>query len=298
MFSLLNLKQNELLAPYTTYKIGGPADYFVIVKNQEEFINAVTEARKAHIPYFILGTGANILFGDKGFRGLVIKNESNDFHFEGNNLIVESGAVIADLISETVKQGLSGLEHFAGIPSTVGGALWQNLHFLSPDRARTVFIEEILLSAKLLMENNEIIVVDKDFFQFGYDYSILHDKKYLVIEATFALSHKPQEEIEAQVKKNVQWRNEKQPSLEKYPSCGSVFKKIDGVGAGRLIEKVGLKGHKIGGIQSSQQHANFLVNTGNGTASEVLALIKLIQEKVKAEIGYELETEISFVGEF
>lgn len=293
-----NLKHNENLAPYTTYKIGGAADYFVIVKNQEELVSAVIEARKHGTPYFILGTGANILFGDKGFRGLVIKNEANHFTFVGTSLVVESGATIVDLISEASKQGLSGLEHFAGIPSTVGGAIWQNLHFLSPDRTRTIFIEEVFLSAKLLTEDNEVIVVETDFFQFGYDYSILHDKNYVVLEVIFVLTPKPTEEIKKQVQENLKWRNEKQPPLEKYPSCGSVFKKIEGVGAGRLIEKVGLKGYKIGGIQSSEQHANFLVNTGNGTASDVLTLIKLIQEKVKVETGYELETEISLVGEF
>ncbi len=298
MLSIPNLKTGEILAPYTTYKIGGPADYFVVVKNQEELVNAVIEARKNNIPYFILGTGANILFGDKGFRGLVIKNEADNFRFENTDLIAESGVTIADLIMETARQGLSGFEHFAGIPSTVGGAMWQNLHFLSPDRTRTVFIEEILHSAKLLNEDNEIITVSKDFFKFDYDYSILHDQKFVVIEAVFRLEQKPQEEILKQIKDNLEWRNEKQPSVEQYPSCGSVFKKIEGVGAGRLIERVGLKGYKMGGIQSSPQHANFLFNIGEGTAADVIALIKLIQEKVKKETGYELETEISFVGDF
>ena len=298
MLQIPNLKRGEILAPYTTYKIGGPADYFVVATNSSELINAVREARKGKVPYFVLGTGANILFGDKGFRGLVIKNESNNFRFEGNVLTAESGAVISDLIIETTKRDLSGLEHFAGIPSTVGGALWQNLHFLSPDRQRTIFIEEIFSSAKIFTEDSKVVTVDKEFFQFGYDYSILHDQNILVIEATFNLVSDTKENISAQAQKNFEWRNEKQPSLEKYPSCGSVFKKIEGVGAGRLIQQVGLKGHKIGGIQSSEQHANFLVNTGNGTAADVVALIKLIQGKVKEETGYQLETEISFVGEF
>ena len=274
------------------------ADYFVVATTSLELINAVKEARREKIPYFGLGTGANILFGDKGFRGLVINIESNNFRLEKNILTAESGALISDLISETAKQSLSGLEHFAGIPSTVGGALWQNLHFLSPDRQRTIFIEEILANAKLLTENNEVIRVDKNFFQFRYDYSILHDQNLIVIEATFNLIPDTKENIQAQIQKNLEWRNEKQPSLDKYPSCGSVFKKVEGVGAGKLIQQVGLKGYKIGGIQSSEQHANFLVNTGNGTASDVIALIKLIQKNVKEETGYELETEIGLIGEF
>lgn len=292
------IKRNEILAPYTTYNIGGPADHFVTVRTSDELIAAVIEARKNNIPYFILGTGANILFGDKGFRGLVIKNESDAVSFDKNRFTAESGATIAGLIPITAKRSLSGLEHFAGIPSTVGGAIWQNLHFLSPDRKRTVFIEEILETAKVLTEKNEVIVVDKEFFQFGYDYSILHDEKYLVTEATFKLVPSIEQEILAQAQRNLEWRNEKQPQLKDYPSCGSVFKKIEGVGAGRLIEQVGLKGYTIGGIQSSLQHANFLVNTGNGTAADVMALMRLVQETVKRETGHSLETEISFVGEF
>ncbi|MDP2641838.1 MAG: UDP-N-acetylmuramate dehydrogenase [bacterium] len=298
MLGIPNLRKGEILAPYTTYKIGGPADYFAIATNSSELVNAVEEARREGVPYFVLGAGANILFGDKGFRGLVVKNDSKNFHFEGNNLVVESGAIIADLILEAAKRNLSGLEHFAGIPSTVGGALWQNLHFLSPDRQRTVFIEEILDSAKVLTEDGKLITVDKEFFQFGYDYSILHDKNFLVTEAVFSLSYKSEKDILTQVQKNLEWRNEKQPSFEKYPSCGSVFKKVEKVGAGRLIQQAGLKGYKIGGIQSSEQHANFLVNTGNGTAADVVALIKFIQKKVKEETGHQLVTEISFVGEF
>lgn len=298
MLEIPNLKTGELLAPYTTYKIGGIADYFVVVTNQTELMNAVIEARKKNIPYFVLGTGANILFGDKGFRGIVIKNEAKNFRFDGNDLVVESGAIIVDLIHAAANMSLSGLEHFAGIPSTVGGALWQNLHFLSPDRTRTIFIEEIFDTAVLLDENNKSFIAGKEFFRFGYDYSVLHDKNFLVMEARFNLTPKVKEDILKQVKENISWRKEKQPQLEQYPSCGSVFKKIEGVGAGRLIEKVGLKGYTIGGIQSSEQHANFLVNTGKGTASDVITLINLIQQKVEEETGHKLETEISFVGEF
>ncbi len=298
MLPIPGMKSQESLAQYTTYKIGGPADYFGIVHNQDELAQAISIAREHKVPYFILGTGANILFGDKGFRGLVIKNEAGNFIFKDNILTVESGVTIEKLILESAERNLSGLEHFAGIPSTVGGALWQNLHFLSPDRSRTVFIEEIFVSAKVLTENNEIITLDKESFKFGYDHSILHDEKLIVLEAIFELTSMPKEDILKQAQENLSWRNSKQPQLSEYPSCGSVFKKIEGVGAGRLIENVGLKGYSVGGIQSSLQHANFLVNTGNGTAADVVELIKLIQDKVRAETGYELETEIGFVGEF
>lgn len=298
MIDILNLQKDIVLAPYTTYKIGGSADYFVVVESKDELVDAVIEARKNNIPYFILGTGANILIGDKGFRGLIIKNETKNTIIRDSFVMAESGVVIADLIELTKEKELSGLEHYAGIPSTVGGAIWQNLHFLSPDRKSTVFIESIFESAGILDEENNIQKVSKEFFNFGYDYSILHDKKILITEVTLKLTPSSKNEIQNQINENLKWRNEKQPQLIEFPSCGSVFKKIKGVGAGRLIEQVGLKGYQIGGARVSEKHANYLVNTGNAKASDVRNLIKLIQDRVKNDLSYSLEPEISFVGEF
>lgn len=294
----MNIQNNIILAPYTTYQIGGPADNFVVVKTKDQLAEAITYARENNLVYFMLGTGANILFGDKGFRGLVIKNEAENVCFEDNRLISESGATIASLIQKTTNEGLSGFEHFAGIPSTVGGALWQNLHFLSPDRAETVFIESILESALILDESNNVSVVDKGFFEFGYDTSILHSRNIAVLEAVFVLTYKDKTLIQKQIDENLKWRNDKQPSLENFPSCGSVFQKIEGVGAGRLIDQVGLKGFQVGGAQVSEKHANFIVNTGGAKASDVVSIINTIKEKVFKETGYVLKTEISFVGEF
>lgn len=294
----MNIQKNIVLAPYTTYQIGGVADYFVIVNNKQELADAIVYARANNLSYFVLGTGANILFGDKGFRGLVIKNEANDFHISNDVLVAESGATIASLIHHSFEKGLSGLEHFAGIPSTVGGALWQNLHFLSPDRKKTVFIESILESAEIMDESDSVFAVNKDFFEFGYDKSILHTRNIVVLEATFKLEYKDKKIIKKQIEENLKWRNDKQPPVELFPSCGSVFKKIEEVGAGRLIDQVGLKGFKAGGAQVSEKHANFIVNTGGATAKDVISIIQVIKETVLKETGYALETEISFVGEF
>lgn len=298
MLRIKNWRRNVKIAPYTTYKIGGPADYFVVVKTKEELIDAIVDARKNKIPYFVLGAGANILFGDRGFRGLIIKNEANKISISGNFVTAESGATIAELIEITAEKSLSGFEHFAGIPSTVGGAIWQNLHFLSPSRAETVFIGSVLKSAEILDEENKVQKAPKDFFEFGYDTSILHRKNLVVTEATFELEPKEKTLIKKQIEENLKWRKEKQPPLEKFPSCGSVFKKIEGAGAGRLIDKVGLKGYKVGGAQVSEKHANFIVNTGGATARDVRDVIAFVQKKVFAETGHKLETEIAFVGEF
>lgn len=298
MLNIKDLQQNIKIAPYTTYKIGGPADYFVVVKTKADLINAIKEARENSIPFFILGTGANILFGDKGFRGLVIKNEANNIKISDNIVIAESGATIAELIEITRQNNLSGFEHFVGIPSTVGGAIWQNLHFLSPDRSETVYIESLIKSAEFMDISNNINSVDKKFLKFGYDTSILHSGDYVATEVTFKLEKKDKDLIQKQVEENLKWRNEKQPHLEQFPSCGSVFKKIEGFGAGRLIDKAGLKGYKIGGAQISEKHANFIVNLGNATALDVCNLIRLIQNKVFNSTGHNLELEISFIGEF
>lgn len=292
------LEKNKPLAPFTTYKIGGPADLFVEVHTIDELVNAIGEARKNNIPFFLLGCGANILVTDKGFRGLVIRNAANKVTFFDNGKVAaESGATIADLIEQCRDCGLSGFEHFIGIPSTVGGAMWQNLHFLSPDRQRTVFIEEIVQSGHILKAEGNPSRVTADYFQFGYDKSILQVKKDIVLDVAFQLSPRPKEMIQKVMDENMAWRSAKQPQLSEYPSCGSVFKKIKDIGAGRLIEQAGLKGARIGGAEVSKKHANFIVNTGNARASDILQLITQVQEEVKQKQGYILETEITVVGE-
>jgi len=298
MLNLTNLKENVALAPYTTYKIGGKADYFFTAYNKDELVKAINESKNKKVPFFVLGSGANILVGDKGFRGLVIHNKAQNFRFEQNFLLAESGALVSSLINASFEKGLSGLEHFAGIPSTVGGAIRQNLHFLSPDRKNTIFIESVVGDG-LVLEGEIEKRVEKDYFQFGYDNSILHhDKNVFVLEITFNLKNKDPELIKSQITANLDWRNEKQPQLREFPSCGSVFKRIEGIGAGRLIEQCDLKGKQIGGAMISEKHANYIVNTGNATAQDVRELITLVQEKVFKETGFKLESEISFIGEF
>ena len=298
MLNLRDIKSNVSLAPYTTYKIGGKADYFFTARNKTDLIFAIKEAKTRQISIFILGTGANILVGDKGFRGLVIHNKTENIKFDINFLIAESGAVVSDLIDACVEKGLSGLEHFAGIPSSVGGAIRQNLHFLSPDRRSTIFIESVVKEG-LVLEKGKEMRVGKEYFRFGYDDSILHhDKDVFVLEITFELEKRDRNLIKNQIEENLKWRNEKQPQLWEFPSCGSVFKKIEGIGAGRLIDKCGLKGKQIGGACVSEKHANYIVNMGKATAENVSDLINIVQKTVLEQTGFKLEPEIDFIGEF
>ena len=295
------VRENEPLAPYTTFKIGGPADLFVEAHSADELALAVTTAREHGVPLFLLGLGANILVGDKGFRGVVIRNRAAHVETRGDGrLWAESGTVVWErLIEESVTAGLSGLEHYAGIPSSVGGALWQNLHFLSPDRSRTMFIEEVVESAELLMEDGSRQTVDRDWFAFGYDYSTLHDRpEVIVLAATFALEPLSRETLRQRIEANLQWRGERHPPLDTEPSAGSIFKKIDGVGAGRLADWCGLKGTRIGGAEVTQRHANILINRDGATARDVRHLIGYVQETVEREQGYRLSTEIGMIGDF
>lgn len=297
------LRRNVPLAPYTTFQIGGPADLYYEAPTADALARAIQVARTQGIPYFLLGTGANILIGDGGFRGLVVRNVADRIEVrpEAHRIWTESGAIVyPDVIETAVSAGLSGLEHYVGIPSTVGGALWQNLHFLAPppERERTMFIEEVLLEADLLTEEGERRTVGVDYFEFGYDQSILHHRDDVVLSATFQLAPGDRARMRDIMTANLQWRAERHPPLDTEPSAGSIFKKIEGIGAGRLIDECGLKGTRIGGAEVTHRHANIMINRGGATASDVRALIEHVQEVVARKTGYELEPEIAFIGEF
>jgi len=296
-----SIRENVVLAPYTTMQLGGPADLFVEVTSADALAHALKTVRELDLPYFLLGYGANVVVGDAGFRGVVIRNAAQNIDFRGNQVTAESGAIVyPDLIEASVTRSLSGLEHYVGIPSTVGGALWQNLHFLSPApaRERTMFIEEVLEHADVITEENDLRRVDVDYFEFGYDYSILHRRDDIVLRATFRLTPARESDLRRIMTENLAWRALRHPPLDTEPSVGSIFKKIQGIGAGRLIDECGLKGASFGGIVVTHRHANIMVNQGGGTAADVQALVAYIQKEVAAQTGYHLETEIDFIGEF
>ena len=294
------LRRDVPLAPYTTFRIGGPADLLYDATTADDLANAVETCREVGIPHFILGLGANILVGDRGFRGVVIRNVARAFHFEGARLRAESGAIMQDLILTAVYSGLSGLEHYIGIPSTVGGAVWQNLHFLSPapERERTMFIAEVFESCELLSEEGGRRVAHREEMAFGYDTSILHHRRDVALSVTFALEPGDRDRMNRIMQENLAWRGARHPWLEIHPSAGSIFKKIEGVGAGRLVDQCGLKGHRIGDAQVSYLHANIIINLGSATAADIRRLIAEIQQRVAEQHGQQLETEIGFVGEF
>jgi len=291
------LRVNEPLAPYTTFRIGGPADVLYDATTADDLATAITTARALNIPWFVLGLGANIVVGDRGVRGLVIRNQAKAHRLSADGTLwTESGAVVL----ETVRAGFSGLEHYIGIPSTIGGALWQNLHFLSPapERERTMFISEVFASCEILREEGDRRVVDADYIQFAYDDTVFHHRRDVVLSATFRLEASDSATLHRILQENLSWRGSRHPWLQVHPSAGSIFKKIEGVGAGRLIDQCGLKGFRVGDAQISHIHANILVNLGHATSADVQALIAHAQAAVREKFGYELEPEVGFIGEF
>jgi UDP-N-acetylmuramate dehydrogenase len=299
-----HLRHNEPIGPYTTFRIGGPADLFFEATTADSLANAVLAARDLDVPYFVLGLGANILVGDRGFRGLMIRNAArrHEFREVGDQCLLwtESGAVVKDLIQESVSRGWSGLEHYVGIPSTVGGAIWQNLHFLAPApaRERTMFIAEVFETCEILSEENERRVVDSGYVGFGYDDSVFHHRRDIILAASFRLVRADQAILHRIMQENLSWRGGKHPWLDWHPSAGSIFKKIEGVGAGRLVDQCGLKGFRQGDAQISHIHANIMVNLGRATAADVRQLIEIAQQAVEKQHGVHLEPEIGFIGEF
>lgn len=295
------LSRDEPLAPYTTFRIGGPADLLYNATSADDLANVVTIARELDVPHFVLGMGANILIGDGGFHGLVIRNLADGYEFfDDGRLRAESGAIVWDLIPQAVERGWSGLEHYVGIPSTVGGAVWQNLHFLEPEpeRKRTMFIADVFESCEILSEEGERRTVDADYMQFGYDTSVLHHRRDIALAVTFKLAPGDSAAMHRVMQENLSWRGSRHPWLQFHPSAGSIFKKIEGIGAGRLIDQCGLKGFRHGGAQISYIHANIILNLGDATARDVRELIAIAQRAVEEKFGHRLEPEIGFVGEF
>ena len=295
------LQRDVPLAPFTTFRIGGPADLFYTATSADDLAAAILAARAEGIPYFVLGLGANILIGDRGFRGLVIRNAAAAHAWTGPGILrVESGAIMQDLVLESARLGWSGLEHYIGIPSTIGGAIWQNLHFLSPApaRERTMFIAEVFESCDIVTAEGERRTVDAEYVRFGYDDTIFHHRADYVLAATFRLAPGEPDTMFRIHQENLSWRGARHPWLAVHPSAGSIFRKIEDVGAGRLVDQCGLKGKRVGGAQISHLHANIMINLGGATAADVRALIALAQAAVEEKFGHRLVPEIGFIGEF
>lgn len=288
------LREGEMLNRHTTARIGGPADYFVTVESANELADAVIEARRNTLKFFVLGAGSNILVSDKGFRGLVIQNRARAVTFveRGQTIIVhaESGMSLPALARQCLFRGASGLEWGATVPGTVGGAVFGNAGAHGSDVAANLRV------ATILQGNGEIRDWSRDELRLGYRKSALKNgHKGVVLATEFELRRGDSEEMQAKVDTFISHRKRTQPPGA---SIGSMFKNPPGDHAGRLIEAAGLKGIVVGGAEISAIHANFFINHGSAKAHDVYTLISLAQSKVREKFGVELELEIELVGDW
>jgi UDP-N-acetylmuramate dehydrogenase len=295
----IGLRHEVPLAPRTTFGIGGPARFYLDAGSTAELAAAVAWARERELPVFVLGRGANLLVGDHGFAGLVVRaaGTGNVQLLEGGRLRAGGGVHVDRLIDVALDHGLAGLEHFAGIPSSLGGALWQNLHFLSPDRRRTVFIGDVVEEATVLGRDGPRRV-SPAYFEFGYDSSSLHESGEIVLDATLRLEPGDRRELRRIRQDNLAWRAQRYPAGAERRSAGCVFRNPRGESAARLIDSAGLKGLRVGGAAVSRRHANFVLNLGGATAADVRRLIETVVARVAQRLDTLLEPEIVLLGRF
>lgn len=282
---------NEPLAKYTTWRIGGPADVLVIPGNQDELSELMRILHEHQILWTQLGRGSNLLVADKGIRGVVVKlGEGFDYaEFVEDRIIAGGAHSVVKLSVMASKRGLSGLEFAGGIPGSVGGAVYMNAGAHGSDTS------QILQSARIVRPDGEIATYSVEDMQYAYRHSILQEQPGIVIEASFQMKVGDRTTITTEMNEHKDRRRRTQPLQQ--PSAGSVFRNPPGDHSARLIESAGLKGYQIGGAQISTQHANFIVNTGQSTATDVLALISHVQQEVFKQFGIQLQPEVYLIGE-
>ena len=287
-----NVYRNEPMRKHTTFRIGGPADFYLCPHSAKEIQKAVAICREEELQYFILGNGSNLLVSDQGYRGVVIQLWKNvsDILVEGWRIRAKAGASLAKIAGEALEEGLTGMEFAAGIPGTLGGAVVMNAGAYGGE------MKDILQEALVMDEQGEIFTLKKEELHLGYRTSIIKEKGYIVLAAALELKPGDRKEIKEKMDELKQRRVEKQP-LD-MPSAGSTFKRPEGYFAGKLIMDAGLRGFSVGGAQISEKHCGFVVNTGKATANDVLTLIREVQKRVRDKFGVELETEVKFLGEF
>jgi UDP-N-acetylmuramate dehydrogenase len=286
--SKLNIRKNVTLAPYTTFNIGGPADYFCELKKSKDIVKAIQWAKKRNLNYFILGNGSNLLISDKGFKGLVIKVLDSKPQLSGLKVTVGTGTSLAKLVQFCLKDSLSGLESLAGIPGTVGGAITGNAG------TKKGSISESLEKVIVFGEDGLIYDLNNKECQFDYRKSRFQNSKEIILKAVFSLKKAPVKIIKENIKEVLATRK----GQPKGKSAGSIFKNLPAQAAGFLIEKAGLRGKQVGRAMVSKKHANWIINLDDAKAKDVLKLINLVKKEVKEKFNIQLEEEIKLVGEF
>ena len=289
-----NIHLNEPMAGCTTFRVGGPADCLVEIREKEDLRELCRYFHLAEIPFFILGNGSNLLVSDRGFRGVILRIASglNTVKIQGNRIVAQAGATMAQVARVALENGLTGLEFASGIPGTVGGGVVMNAGAYGGE------MKQVVTNVEVLTRDGEFWNLDNETMEFGYRTSVIRGQSYVVTEVEFELQKGDPAQIKAKMDELAAKRREKQP-LE-YPSAGSTFKRPEGHFAGELIMNAGLRGYRVGGAQVSNKHCGFVVNIAPGitTAQDVLQVIRHCQDKVKEQFEVDLETEVILLGDF
>lgn len=286
------IKPEEPMKNHVTFRVGGPADFFVTPKNYEELSWVLKCCAKYEMPCYIMGNGSNLLVSDQGYRGVVIQlfRQLNDIQCEGNVIRAQAGALLSMVANRALEEKLTGFEFAAGIPGTLGGACVMNAGAYGGE------MKDVLKSVAVLTREGERITLQKNELELGYRTSIIAKKNYIVLEAEIELEVGDAEEIKAVMDDLKERRTTKQP-LE-YPSAGSTFKRPEGYFSGKLIQESGLQGFQVGGAQVSEKHCGFVINKDQATAADIAELIRQVQDRVEEKFGVRLETEVKRLGEF
>lgn len=287
-----NVLKDELMSAHTTFRIGGPADFFVMPSSVDEIKKVISLCVEQKVPYYIIGNGSNLLVGDRGYRGVIIQVYRNmrDVRIEGETVIAQAGALLSKVAAAACEAELAGFEFASGIPGTLGGAVRMNAGAYGGE------IRQVLKSATVLTKEGEVRTLSVDDMKMGYRTSIVSKMDYVVVGAELVLRKGKKEEIRARMDELKEKRVSKQP-LE-FGSAGSTFKRPEGYFAGKLIEDAGLRGFCVGNAQVSEKHCGFVINRGGATAGEVTELMDEIVRRVRESAGVTLEPEVKKIGEF
>ncbi|MCI8590618.1 MAG: UDP-N-acetylmuramate dehydrogenase [Clostridiales bacterium] len=281
---------DEPMQKHTSFRIGGPADYFILPADEAELISTIALMRQAGIPYFIAGNLSNVVFDDAGYRGAVISTEKlNGIKHIDGKLHCGSGASLSAAASTAYKHTLTGLEFAYGIPGTIGGGIYMNAGAYGGEMANVV--EQVHCFDCI---NGKVKELNRTDCQFDYRYSVFQQSEMVLLSTVLSLQNGDAQAIKEKMDTYMAARKSKQPLS--FPNAGSVFKRPKGHFAGAMIEELGLKGTLVGGAAVSQKHAGFIINTGNATCSDVKELVAIIQKKVLSAYGIQLECEIQFVS--
>lgn len=285
-----DIKINEPMKNYTSFKVGGVADYMVIPRNYDQVVNVIDICKQYNVTYFIVGNGSNLVVKDGGFRGLIINlSKLSDIRVEEQRITAQSGALLSVVSKMALKESLKGMEFASGIPGSIGGAVAMNAGAYNGE------ISQVIESALIIDRDGNLKELSREQLNLSYRNSTILENGYIVIEATFNLEKGEYDVIKNRMDDLNFRRRDKQP-LE-YPSAGSTFKRPEGYFAAKLIEDSGLKGVSVGGAEVSVKHSGFIINKGNATASDILELIKMVQDTVKEKFDVELSTEVRIIGE-